>query len=131
MSCNDSCVCRRRFTSRDADRGIEAAEQRVVPKAPDQTGPKAVPEEIELDIRICALTLTVLAVNDLGFGRMQLQAARCQAGVKFGLEGYRFLLTSAVHQPIIGIPTPREVGVGPRHPEIERVVEKGVRSLDG
>jgi hypothetical protein len=58
---------------------------------------------------------------------MQLQAARCQARVKFGLEGYRFLLASAVHQPIVGIPTPPEVGAGPRHPEIERVVKKGVR----
>ena len=45
--------------------------------------------------------------HDFGFGRMQFQAARCQAGVKLGLEGLRFLLTTAVHQPIVGIPTPR------------------------
>src|SRR5437773_3729850 len=76
---------------RDADRGIEAAEQHVVPAPPHQTGPKAVAEEIKLNVRIRSFTFTVLAVDDLGFGRMQLQAARCQASVKFGLEGYRFV----------------------------------------
>src|SRR6266446_11010293 len=56
---------------RGADCGVKAAEQCVISETPNQTGPKAVPEEIELNIRIRASTLAVLAVNDLGFGRMQ------------------------------------------------------------
>ena len=62
---------------RDADRGIEPAEQRVVPESSHQTGPKAVSEEIKLYIRIRDVTLTVLAVSDFGFRRMKLQTARC------------------------------------------------------
>ena len=112
---------------RDTDGGVEAAEQCVIPNSLHQTGTKAVSEEIELNIRIPAAPLAVLAISDLGFGRMQFQTARGQADLKVGLEGYRFLLAVAVHPSIIGIPTPREVGVGPRHPEIERVVEKSVR----
>ena len=57
---------------------------------------------------------------------MHLQAALCQPCLKLGLEGLRFLLVPAVHQPIVCIPTPREVGVRPRHPEIERVVQEQV-----
>jgi len=47
--------------------------------------------------------------------------------LKFGLEGLCFLLAAAVNQPIVGIPTPREIRVGTRHPEIERIVEESVR----
>jgi hypothetical protein len=93
---------------RGADCGVKAAEQRVSSETPNQTGPKAVPEEIEMNIRIRASTLAVLAVNDLGFGRMQFQVARCQAGAKLGLKGFPFLLASAVHQSIISISTPRK-----------------------
>ena len=115
------------FQRRGADRRIKPAEQPVIPAPPYQTGSKAVPEEIELDIRVCAFALSVFAVDDLGLSRMQLQTTRCQADLKLNLQSLCLLLASAVHQSIIGIPTPREVGVGPRHPEIERVVQKGVR----
>ena len=50
-----------------------------------------------------------------------------QAALKVGLEGLRFLFAPAVDQPIVSIPTPREVRVSPRHPEIERIVQKSVR----
>ena len=52
---------------RNADRGIEAAEQRIVPQTPHQTGPKAIPEEVKLDIRIAALTLAVLGSKRFWF----------------------------------------------------------------
>ena len=50
---------------------------------------------------------------------MHFQAAFCQAGLKFDLEGLRFQLTATVHQPVVCIPTPWEVGVCPPHPEVK------------
>src|SRR6478736_2906403 len=64
---------------------------------------------------------------DLGFCRMKLQAALCQARLKFGLKGLGFLLVLAVNQSIISIPTPRKVWMRPRHPKIERVMQEQVR----
>ena len=136
MSASDSCVRCRMFKSRIVARmafsaegltaGCEAAEQFLVPRAPDQPRPEAVSEEVKLDVRILPFALSVLAVDDLGFRRMHLQAALRQASLKLGLEGFGFLLGPAVHQPVIRIPTPREVGVCPRHPEIERVVQEEI-----
>jgi len=57
---------------------------------------------------------------------MHFQAAFRQARLKLCLEGLRFLLVPAVYQSVICIPTPRKVGVRPRHPEIERVMQKQV-----
>ena len=58
---------------------------------------------------------------------MQLQAAFRQANLKLGLEGLGFLRGPAVHQPVIRIPAPREVGVRPSHPEIKCVVQEQIR----
>jgi hypothetical protein len=57
---------------------------------------------------------------------MHLQTAFRQAGLKLPLEGFRFLPTSAVHQSVIRIPTPWEIRMCPRHPDIERVVKKEI-----
>jgi hypothetical protein len=99
----------------------------VISETSNQTGSKAVPEKVKFDVRVLAFPLPVFAVNDLGFCRMQFQAALHEAGLKFGLESLCFLLAPAVDQPIIGIPTPREIWVSPRHSEIERIVEESVR----
>src|SRR5208282_6281156 len=48
---------------------------------------------------------------------VHLHTLFCQAGLKFDLEGLRFQLTATVHQPVVCVPTPWEVGVCPRHPE--------------
>jgi hypothetical protein len=98
---------------RGADRRVEAPEQCVVSGASNQPGPKAVSEEVELNVRIRAFALPVLAVNDLGFRRMHLQAALRQPCLKLRLESLSFLLVSAVDQPIVCIPTPRKVWVRP------------------
>src|SRR5664279_5554108 len=60
------------FHRRGADCRIESAEQRFIPETLNQTGPKAVPKEVKLDVRIGAFALSVFAVDDLGFCRMQL-----------------------------------------------------------
>ena len=58
---------------------------------------------------------------------MHLQVAIRQASLKLRLQRLCFLLVTAVNQSVVRIPTPREVRVCPRHPEIERIVEKNVR----
>src|SRR6516225_7161530 len=115
------------FQRRGADRRVEAAEHGVVLPTPDPSGPKAIPEEIKLDVRICRFAFPVLAVNDFGFRRMQLEVALRQSILKLGPEGFCFSLAPAVYQSIIGIPTPGKVGVRPRYPEIERVMHEQIR----
>src|SRR6516164_617822 len=115
------------FQRRRADRRVEASEHDVVPQTLDPSGPKAIPEEVKFDVRICRFAFPVLAVNDLGFRRMQLQVALCQSSLKLGPEGFCFSLAPAVYQSIIGITTPGKVGVGPRYPEIERVMHEQIR----
>src|SRR6202049_1123963 len=87
-------------------------------------GRKQYPRKSNLTFGFFAMR--VLAVDDLGFRRMQVQLALCQSGLKFGLDGFCFSLTPAVYQSIIGIPTPGKVGVRPRHPEIERVMHEKI-----
>src|SRR6476469_2601670 len=89
---------------RRADRWVKSTEQSVVPGTPNYSRPKAVPEKVELDVRIRSFAIPVLAVDDLGFCRMQLQAALFQARLKFVLAGLSFLLVPAVNQSIISIP---------------------------
>src|SRR5689334_16796241 len=88
--------------------------------------PKAIPEEIKFDVRVLASAIVVLAVDEPGFHRMHLQTALRQTSLKLRLEGFCFLLATAVHQSIICIPTPWEIRVCPCHPGIKRIVEKEV-----
>ena len=60
------------FRRRGANRGIESAEQHVVPATSNQTGPEAVPKKVKFDVRIRAFAFPVFAVDDLSFCRMQL-----------------------------------------------------------
>src|SRR5579871_785393 len=105
---------------------IKTPEQCLVSKIPYQTWSEAKPEKVKFEIRIFALPLSVSAVNDFGFRRMHLQTALRQASLKRRFKCLRLLLVTAVHQPVICIPTPREARVRPCHPEIERVVHKEV-----
>src|ERR1700730_3923844 len=127
MSASVICVRWRMLESRIVDRRVEAAEHDVVPQTPDPSGPKAIPEEVKLDVRICRFAFPVPAVNDFGFRRMQLQLPLCKASFKFGPEGFCFSLAPAVYQSIIGIPAPGKVGVRPRYPEIKRVMHEQIR----
>src|SRR5215470_12934574 len=82
---------------RGADRWIEPPKQPIAMGALHQAGPKAIPEEVELDIRIRAFAVPVFAVDDLGFRRMHFQMAFCKSRLKFRLEGLRLLLGPAVY----------------------------------
>src|SRR5262245_52003506 len=107
MSASDICVrCRMPksrivdrmvFQRRRADRWVEAAEHGVVPHTLDPSGPKAIPEEVKFDVRICRFAFPVLAVDDLGFCRMQLQVALCHSLLKLVTGAAGFASTHADH----------------------------------
>src|SRR5208337_2424992 len=115
-----------RLQRRGAHRGIEATEHFRVPRAFDPPGSKAISEEVKCDVRMRSLSTVVFAVDDFGFGRMHLQAALRQAGLQLGHHGFRFSPAPTVHETIVSIPTPREVGVHPRHPAVEGVVQEEI-----
>src|SRR5712664_4386763 len=66
------------FQRRGTDRWVEAAEQCVFLGPPHPPRSKAISEKVELNARIRSSATPVLAVDDLGLCRMQLQAALCQ-----------------------------------------------------
>ena len=133
MSASGTCVPRRMSKSlivaqrRGTDRWREAANQFSALRTPDRSRPELVSEEVEFDVRIHPFALSISAVHDPCFGGMQFQAAFRQPRSKLGPEGFCFLLSPAVQQPVIGIPTPREVRMCPVHPEIECVVQEQIR----
>ena len=135
ISSSDICVCWRRCRSRIVARMSFSAEPLTAGLKPQnnlsfwdcyQSRPKADTRGSRTSRSDTAPALYVLAVGDLGFRRVHLKPALCQARLELDLEGLGFLLGPAVDQSIIRIPTPREVGVCPRHPEVERVVQKQI-----
>src|ERR1700751_502739 len=120
-------LCSHGFKCRRAAGRVAATEQRLVPGFLNQSWPKAVAEEIKLDVRILSFALSVLAVDDLGFRRMHFQTTLRQTCLKRSHEGLGPLLVSTVNKTVIGIPTPGKVGICPRHPKIERVMHKQIR----
>lgn len=87
---------------------------------------KGVPEEIELRIRIVTFALTVFAVNYPGLGRMYFQTTLQQPRFQRSLDGLRFLLSPAMHQSVIGIPTPGSVRQSFGHPDIKCIMHEQV-----
>src|SRR6201993_3078702 len=86
-----------RLQCRGAHGWVKSAEQSIVTRLLNQSRPKAVSEKVKLNIRILTFTLSVLAVDDLGFRRMHFQTALCQTCLKRGLDSLCFLLVSAVN----------------------------------
>ena len=64
--------------------GRKLQNNRLVRAFSARRGRKVVSEEVKTDVRIIAFSVAVLAVDDLGFGRMHLQPARCQSSLKIG-----------------------------------------------
>jgi len=136
ISCSDNCVCRRRFKSRIACRMVFIAEGLRAGLNPQNNeffrefrtrrGRELYPRKSNLTFGLLAFAFSVFAVDDLGFRWMHLQVALRQPRLKLDLKGFRFLLVSAMYQPIICIATPWEVRVCPYHPEVKRVVHKDV-----
>jgi len=57
---------------------------------------------------------------------MHLEAALRKAGLQLGHHGFCFSPAPTVDEAIIRIPTPREVGMRPFHPEIEGIVQEEI-----
>jgi len=109
-----------------ADRGSEAPEQAAPPGVLHQPWPKAIPQEVKRLIGIAFLATPILALDDFGLCRMHLQTAFGQTKLKLGHDDLRLLLTPAVYQSIVCIPTPRKLRVCPCHPQIERIVQEQI-----
>jgi hypothetical protein len=58
---------------------------------------------------------------------MHFQLTLSQPRLKRSLDGLSFLLGPTVHQPVIRITAPWEVGEFPFHPEIKCVVQEQIR----
>ena len=109
-----------------ADRWSEAHKQAVPLAILHDPWSEGIPEEVELRVRICSLTASVLAVYDLRLVWMHLKAALRKPGIQRRHDGLRLLFRLAVHQSIIRIATPGNARVRPGHPGIERVVQKEI-----
>src|SRR3954453_1014892 len=89
--------------------------------------PKRVAQEVELDVLVLALPVTILAVDDLGLLRMKFQTAFRQARPDRLQQLLRLSLALGVDDHIIRIALELDTRVVPPHPVIERVMQKEIR----
>ena len=76
--------------------------------------------------RVVLPPIVVLAIDDLGLLRVELQPTRREAFLQCGFQLLGLLLRPTVADPIIRISLERYAGKVPPHPGIERVVQKQV-----
>jgi hypothetical protein len=112
-----------RFERRRTNRRCEVHKQTVALAILHDPRSKGIPEKVELRIRIFPFATAVFAVDDLGLGWMQFQAALLKSGLKRLLDCLRFSLGPAMYEPVICIPTPGELWKRSLHPDIERIVQ--------
>ena len=114
------------FQSFRTDRRAKAHKQTVPFAILDQPRPESEPEKVERRVRILFFPSDVLAINNLRFVRMHFQAALCKPGLQRRHDGLRLGFGFAMDQPVICITAPWSVGKRPRHPGIERIMQKKV-----
>ena len=114
------------FSAGSTDGWREAAENLGGPRVFSPPPPKTVPEEVKLDVRVAAPSVAVLAVNDLGLGRMDFEPTLRQSSLERAHYQARFLFAPAVHKAVVRIPAPREFRVCSRHPEVEGIVQEEI-----
>src|SRR3954451_15753277 len=86
--------------------------------------PKRVAQEVEPDVLVLALPVTILAVDDLGLLRMKFQTALRQALPDRLQQLLRLSLALGVDDHIIRIALELDTRAVPPHPVIERVMQK-------
>ena len=136
MSSSDNCVCPsdvqvpdlfpHGLQRRGTDCGCVPAEQPSAPRTPNSSRTEAVSQKVKHDVRIRLSAPLVPAVDDLRLGGVQFQSALRQPSLKLRPQGFRFLFSPTMYQPVIRIPTPREVGVCPLHPQVECVMQEQI-----
>src|SRR5262249_58941707 len=92
----------------------------------DRSRPEAITKKVKHDRLAFTSASIVLAVDDPRLRRMQFQAALRQPNLERFANALRLHLIAAMYQPVIGIPTPPEVGERPRHPKIKCIVHEEV-----
>jgi len=108
------------------DRGTEGDAELALPSS-RQPRPKAIPEEVELLVRVVATPILILAIDDLCLFRMKYQPAFSKAPLKGKPQCHRLVRTFAMANCIIGIPLEGDIRMIPSHPQIEGIMEKKIR----
>src|SRR5271165_4297167 len=89
-------------------------------------GSELIAQEGKLLVLMRSSPIRILAINDFGFLEVKLQSAfRHPQDDRFA-QAFGFLLRSAMHDGIIGIPLKGDAWVLARHPRIEAVVQEKV-----
>ena len=91
------------------------------------SGSELVAQKIEMDVRVVAVPVHILAIDDPCLLRMENQLADRKAVGNRTPEGPCVLLGSAVTDHVVRIALEGDVRELPRHPFIERVVQEQVR----
>jgi hypothetical protein len=90
-------------------------------------GSKRVAQKIEALMGVGPSSILILAVDNLGLLRVELQSTRPEPLRQLLPQALRLRLRPTVTPRIIGITFARDVGMVPRHPRIERVMHEEVR----
>ena len=69
---------------------------------------------------------SIFAVDNLGLCWMHRKAALRKPRFQRSLNRLRLLHAFAVHEPVIRIPAPGRLGIGPRHPDVERIMQEEI-----
>jgi hypothetical protein len=76
--------------------------------------------------RIIAFAVGVLAIDDRGLLRMEIQPAFQESPLQNLAQPRSFMLATAVADDVVGIPLKRNTGKSPLQPYIEHIVQKQI-----
>ncbi len=71
-------------------------------------------------------TSSIFAVDNLGLRWMHLKAALREPRFQRKLNLLRLLHAFTVYEPIVCIPAPGSLGIVPRHPDVERIMQEEI-----
>jgi hypothetical protein len=92
-----------------------------------QPRPKRIAEKIEPMVWVVSASIIVLAIDDFGLVRMQRQRALREPLLQRCPQRLGLFFTATMADRIIGVSLERNVRMVPRHPYVERVVQKEIR----
>ena len=92
-----------------------------------QPRPKRIAEKIEPMVWVVSASIIVLAIDDFGLIRMQRQRALREPLLQRCPQRPGLFFTATMADRIIGVSLERNVRMVPRHPYVERVVQKEIR----
>src|SRR5262249_34218302 len=88
---------------------------------------KRITKKIKFLIRVISSPVLILTIDNLRLFRMKLQPTLLKP-LRYGIPNFLSLAFGpAMHDGIIGIPLERQLRILPRHPHIERIMQKQIR----